>query len=1108
MPASVNTDRFIFQDSSGRRWTWVKISAVALSVIAAVAMTVFIGSLFVPAFVRNPESLANLKKQLHALQKSSLKTAPTESDVALRKKLGGSPSPTPSLIRQHPSSAAFPVRAAFINDGDVAGLASLAKNGDSLTHVLVNRLEVTGLDSRITEDSDPDNLRLPLAKGVTLMLILGNEENGVRVPEGVEALAQASVRVRARFIADLVQRVKKSGAGGVMIDWDDVDPGLKDELTALVAAIAHGLRESNLETWLSVGLDNGFDCFDLDQLSPVVSHFVARLDDENGGGDTPGPPASEDWFDGWLHVASRYASPEKWIGAISSFGYDWVEGAKKAEAIGFADVLSRADNAGIETISVAAPTFNGSYSYFAGGVAHEVWFTDATSFLNQLGAIRDTGWAGFAVNRLGSEDPGVWNVVDADLQGKPDRSAIPFMEKLDAAWGIPSIGSGEIVSLDPTTTSGKRKFSITDDDRVASVYEDLPARPTLFRAADGGPHKVALTFDDGPDPAWTPQILKILRERGIKATFFMVGGEMEDHPDLVDRVVADGHEIGNHSYTHPNLARVSDARITLELNATQRLLESLTGRSTTLFRPPYNADSRPADPEELRPIRVAQSLGYSTILENIDPRDWQTSDPAEILQRVIDQREQGNIILLHDGGGDRHATVAALPQIIDYLTERGDQIVPVSELLNSDRDTVMPPVRQGHTSIAMLASAIGFRVMHAAESFLNAFLIVATLLVAIRTILVVTLAIRHSRRPPVPDGFTPPVSVLVPAYNEELVIEKTLSSLLRSNYPGEIEILVIDDGSSDATARIVSSHPDPRVRLVTQVNSGKARALQRGIIAAKNEFLVFMDADTQFDPDAIRHLVAPFRDANVGAVSGHARVGNRGKFLTRCQDLEYICGFNLDRRAYAVWNCITVVPGAISAARRAAIVRAGGLSCDTLAEDTDLTLAIHRAGYRIDYQSNAIAYTEAPETYRALGKQRFRWAYGTLQCAWKHRDIVFNPRFKALGWFSLPGIWFFQVILVAFSPFIDLMFLHSIWNGTVWEILPYFLVFVAVDLIMAFVAVHMEKLPPRTALTVIPQRFLYRPLLSFVIWKSIFSALRGAIVGWGKLHRTSTVSIP
>jgi cellulose synthase/poly-beta-1,6-N-acetylglucosamine synthase-like glycosyltransferase/peptidoglycan/xylan/chitin deacetylase (PgdA/CDA1 family) len=622
------------------------------------------------------------------------------------------------------------------------------------------------------------------------------------------------------------------------------------------------------------------------------------------------------------------------------------------------------------------------------------------------------------------------------------------------------------------------------------------------------PDSVSITFDDGPDPDWTPAILDILKARGVKATFFVVGQEAERYPEIVKRIVAEGHEIGNHTFTHANLPDAPARLVRLELNATQRLIESLTGRSTTLFRPPYNADSRPTRVEELGPIAIAESLGYLTVLENVDPKDWQKPDKAELLARVKAARSGGNILLLHDGGGDRTATVEGLPAILDYFEERGDRVVSIGDLLGIGEEKIMPPVTRQSKAVHRFASGIGFQFLHLLQEFLRAFLLVGTFLVLARTILIVVLARFHKAPPVLGDGPRPAVSILIPAFNEEKVIAKTIQALLSSDYPGVLEIVVIDDGSSDGTADAVLAVQDPRVRLVSQANSGKAHALQRGVDLTQSEILIFVDADTQFEKDAIRHLVDSFYDESIGAVSGHARVGNLSTFLAKCQDLEYVSGFNLDRRAYAAWNCITVAPGAISAVRRAAILAAGGFSYETLAEDTDLTLSIHKAGYRVEYQPRAIAYTEAPETFATLARQRFRWAYGTMQCACKHRDIVFNPRFKALGWFSLPGIWVFQFILVAFSPVIDVLFLMSLLLGHAGDVLPYFLAFLLCDLVLAAVAVRIEGLPLQKALWIIPQRFLYRPLLSYVIWKSILHAMRGAWVGWGKLQRTASVSMP
>jgi cellulose synthase/poly-beta-1,6-N-acetylglucosamine synthase-like glycosyltransferase len=420
----------------------------------------------------------------------------------------------------------------------------------------------------------------------------------------------------------------------------------------------------------------------------------------------------------------------------------------------------------------------------------------------------------------------------------------------------------------------------------------------------------------------------------------------------------------------------------------------------------------------------------------------------------------------------------------------------------------MPPIPGSRYSFERMASSLGFDFIYWTQKGFWLFVMTAMVLVAVRTIIVLTLAIRHRRAPEISaTNFTPPISVLVPAYNEGKVIAATLRSVLSTTYPGVMEVIVVDDGSSDDTheAACAMAAEDARVRVIAQSNHGKAAALQSALREAAHEIVVFIDADTRIAREAFFRLVQPLAKAEVGAVSGHARVGNNRSFLARCQDLEYICGFNLDRRAYSMWNCITVAPGAISAFRKSAIEAAGGFSRDTLAEDTDLTLSVHRAGFRVDYVPGAVAWTEAPETVRTLASQRFRWAFGTLQSIWKHRDLTFSRRIPGLGWFSLPSVWFFQLVLVAVAPLIDALFLYAAVVDKQVAVIPYFFAFIGCDLLLALVACGMERESLRSAWRIIPMRFIYRPLLSYVVWKAILRALKGAVVEWGKLDRTASV---
>src|SRR5205823_1379198 len=242
------------------------------------------------------------------------------------------------------------------------------------------------------------------------------------------------------------------------------------------------------------------------------------------------------------------------------------------------------------------------------------------------------------------------------------------------------------------------------------------------------------------------------------------------------------------------------------------LLETITGRATTLFRPPYAADTGPTQLSELAPLKIAEDLNYLVVLESIDPQDWAKPGADIILQRVKQQRRDGSIILLHDAGGDRSQTVAALPKILDWLRTRGDTIVSLSALLGTSRDAVMPPLQPENRSLTRMVSSAGFRIYHALEEFLWAFMIVATGLVVVRTLIVIWLAYCFRRLPK--RNFNEPVSIVIAAYNEGKVIAGTLRSLLSTEYKAELEIIVVDDGSADETAAEVEriADVDPRVR--------------------------------------------------------------------------------------------------------------------------------------------------------------------------------------------------------------------------------------------------------------------------------------------------------
>lgn len=1105
---------FVFSDPTGKRWPRLRLVLLIGGVLFFLGTVLFVQTLFVAPHMNVPFSLRQLKGQLKALQKknpagqlspgSPLWQKFSAARLAARNLAAPAPTTLPRPRKKPPDNE---VRLAFYINGDPDSYASLQQHAAQITHVCPEWMTVTNGMGDLQIDGDTRLLKLAAPKGIALMPLLTNLVGDAWQPEAIENLAHGPPSRQDRFIQSVLAVLRSAKAAGVVIDWQQIDPAYKKDLTKLIDKFADALHDDNKELWLCVQPGQELDYIDFDVLADNVDRFVAMLFDETSDTDPPGPLASRSWFEGWVRVLLQGSDTRQWIIAIGSYGYDWTIGGKKAETISFSEAMSRANDAEIESAEVQGPSFS-PYLYFQDeDKEHAVWFLDAVTFLNQLREVRDQKAGGFALYRLGSEDPAIWDALSVPRDFKLDNQTRQALELIKSTDTITDVGDGEIVTVDEDRKDGARKLTVDADGYLTAKYVKFAQFPTLYHQGAGREHQVAITFDDGPDPRWTPKILDILKAANVKAAFFLVGVNAERYPGLVRRIVNEGHEIGNHTYYHPNLSLCWPEHIRLELNATQLLLETITGRATTLFRPPYAADTGPTQLSELIPLKIAEDLNYLVVLENIDPQDWAKPGADIILQRIKQQRHDGSVILLHDAGGDRSQTVEALPRILDWLHTRGDTIVPLSTLLGTTRDAVMPSVQGNAQSLTRLVSSTGFRVYHSIEQFLWAFMIVATALVVVRTLIVIWLAYRFRRGPKA--DFAQPISVVIAAYNEEKVIAETLRTLLATDYKGEIEVVVVDDGSRDHTAAEVErvASTEARVRLLQQENHGKARALQRGLATARNGIIVFIDADTQCQRDTLPRLLEPFSDARIGAVSGHAKVGNLRTFIARCQALEYTCGFNLDRRAYNRWNCITVVPGAISAIRKDAIDEAGGLSLQTLAEDTDLTLSLHRHRQRIVYVPDAIAWTEAPETVRTLARQRSRWAYGTLQCLWKHRDMVFNWNYRALGWFSLPSVWFFQIILVAVTPMVDLFLLASLPFGVWPAVLPFIITFLAMDVILATLACLLEREPIVWALRILPMRLIYRPMLSYCIWKAILRAIKGAWVSWGKLERTASVPV-
>jgi cellulose synthase/poly-beta-1,6-N-acetylglucosamine synthase-like glycosyltransferase/peptidoglycan/xylan/chitin deacetylase (PgdA/CDA1 family) len=622
--------------------------------------------------------------------------------------------------------------------------------------------------------------------------------------------------------------------------------------------------------------------------------------------------------------------------------------------------------------------------------------------------------------------------------------------------------------------------------------------------------RIALTFDDGPDPRWTPKIAAILRREHVPATFFVIGSDAARYPGLVRLVVRDGNELGNHTYTHVALSNGPGWQRRLQLDLTEATIAGITGHYTRLVRPPYSATPDAVTSQGDRDLAALAGRRYLIVLANYDSKDWARPGVAKIVRNASPPGTTGGIVMLHDGGGNRSETVDALTRLIPQLRARGFRFVTVSQLAGLSRSAVEPAAsgwERHRGEIFAAAVRFGFVLVRA----LLLLVALVGILFAARVALVLGLAghqFRSTKRRPAAPDYLPPVVVVVPAYNESVGIERAIRSLAASDYP-DFEVVVIDDGSTDDTAEIVEGLGLERVRLLRKTNGGKASALNTGIDASSAPVVVMVDGDTVFEAETLRRLAQPLGDPTVGAVSGNTKVGNRGGLLGRWQHIEYVVGFNLDRRMYEVLQCTPTVPGAIGAFRRDALEEVGGVPGDTLAEDTDLTLAIGRTGRRVVYAQDARAWTEAPSSLGDLWRQRYRWSYGTMQAVWKHKGALLtrDPRERRIGRLALPYMTLFQILLPIVAPLVDIFALYGLLFSNAGPVLAFWFGFNALQLLLATFAFRMdnESLRPLWALPL--QQFVYRQLMYIVIIESSVSALVGARAHWRHLTRTGDIQV-
>jgi cellulose synthase/poly-beta-1,6-N-acetylglucosamine synthase-like glycosyltransferase/spore germination protein YaaH/peptidoglycan/xylan/chitin deacetylase (PgdA/CDA1 family) len=1059
------------------------------------------------------------------------------------------------------------IRAAFYVPWDAASFSSLRSYAHQIDILYPDWLHVLTPDGRLQGVDDQTNKYFDVVQGGTVLPVddrvmpfLKTENPAMEVfpmvnnSDGKDWLGNIvgflnNPSARALFRRQTAQFLASGRYRGLIVDFESFDPKGQPGYVALLQELSGDLHARGMKLYVAVPPHSNE--YDYRAIAAAADGVVLMNYDEHYPGAASGPVASQDWFVQNLKFARSVIPQEKIICAIANYGYDWVLKPKKVTlppevhdgtvSVQEAWLAARDSD---EDVNFDDDAMNPHFSYLdEHSFRHDIWFLDAVTALNHMRSAQTLGIQTFALWRLGFEDRSLWKIWD--MPG--DAGASDKVKDVPPGFDVDMEGRGEILRIEEKPAHGTRDLTIDPDSNLITdeVFQHLP-EPYRVGRYGYSPNKVALTFDDGPDPDWTPKILDVLKQKHATATFFLIGIQTDKFSSIAKRVYQEGNTIGNHTFTHPDVSSISTAYMKVELNLTERLFASLVGIRVTLMRPPYAIDEEPDTADQVRPLEVPQEMGYITVGNRIDPNDWADKPRRRTAEEISgyvlkhlppcgpDDLRCGNIVLLHDGGGDRSETVRALPMIIDGIRARGYEVAPVYELLGKTRADVMAPLPAEELWAARL-DRFGFWLFDAAIVIITWIFLIGDLLMTGRLIFIGTAAVYdrvHEKifgKPAEVASYKPKVAVLIPAYNEEKVIERTVRAALNSHYPN-LRVIVIDDGSKDRTLEVARKAfareaASGRVLILTKLNSGKAEALNYGIEHIGDaELFVGIDADTIIAPDAIARLVPHFINPKVGAIAGNAKVGNRVNLWTRWQALEYITSQNFERRALDVLGAVSVVPGAIGAWRVAAVREAGGYHIDTVAEDADLTMALLRRGYRVEYEDMALAYTEAPTNANGLMRQRFRWSFGILQSVYKHRGVF--GRKGALGWVALPNIVIFQILLPLVSPLIDIMFaLGTIWYyvqkhfhpdstdpSSFHKLVAFFFAFLVIDFVASAIAFALERRGPDDKedawllSQVWLQRFAYRQLFSVVLFKTLKRALEGRRFAWDKLERTAAVN--
>ncbi len=1165
-------DKQIFFDPQRKRWKRLRRILDAVAVLSTLVLVGFIFNVL--RYQHLPELLLPTPKHnFKALPEPVLKSG--KSARPERRKTTRKPS-------EIPFNSGEGLRAAYYVQDDPASYSSLKEHVRQIDLLFPQWLHVTAPTGTLMATNNDTHRDYPVVDGATVH----DPDDSDRVKRVIQA-ARVDTEIfphlnnfnaaAGAWDANLGAILKDAGKRaalreqivrfftaspiyhGLSLDFESLPDDAGPAYLTFIQELYGDLHPRNLSLYVNVAVAT--PDADLKKIAANSDGIILMNYDEHQTTSDPGPIAGQDWFVDNLTRVLKIVPKKKIICAVGSYGYDWTlsipappkKGSRRkpvkpqvinTEDLHVSDAWQRAADADAD-LDLEDNSLNPHFEYIDEDTnqRHVVWFLDGVTILNELRAARQLGLSTFALWRLGMEDSSLWNVWDKP--SSPD--SLQALNSVPSGHDIDIEGQGDIMRVTGLPQAGKRTVTIDTDEsdpHKKLIYDEhMDVYPRAYTVEYYGYHlnEVAISFDDGPDPKWTPKILDILKEKNVKGTFMLIGAEAAENIGLMQRLYREGNEIGNHTYTHPDISEISPQQLDLQVKLTERLFASKLGVQPLYFRPPYDIDEEPETDDQAAPIVPIQNEGFIVVGSKIDTNDWNEhprKSPQEITQSVLEQLQimktkpqfRGSVILMHDGGGDRSATVAALPVLIDSLRAHGYTIVPVSALLGKTTAEVMPKLTFTQF-LRALPDSVAFSGVQIIGRFIVIVFFVGDILMGARLLFIGILAVIDRLRKPhakASPGFNPRVAVLIPAYNEETVIVRTVRSVLNSDYKN-LHVIVIDDGSLDRTVEVATESyageiEAGRVQVLAKPNGGKAAALNYALDRMTEEIYVGIDADTVIATDAISKLIPHFEDPRIGAMAGNAKVGNRVNLWTRWQALEYITSQNFERRALDLFHVVTVVPGAIGAWRTAPVKAAGGYPINTVAEDADLTMNLLEQGFRVDYEDRSLAFTEAPIDAKGLMRQRFRWSFGTLQAIWKHRAAF--VRNKAMGLFALPNILIFQMFLPLVSPFIDMMFLYGVFNYLVDrhyhpeaasaasfdKLLVFFLGFLIIDFVTSSVAFSLERRHPANKgdgwllFHIWLQRFAYRQVFSIVLFKTLKRAIDGKPFNWDKIQRTAKMS--